>query len=157
MITDVVIGDLCAQQDNNPPILQIKRTHDPITMDGILDEKAWLEADSTGQFNHQFPCDSSLSKLNTVVKATYDDHFIYFAAILYTKNPGTYVVPSLRRDFFEAGIDLFAIILDSFQDQTNAFTFGAIPVGVQREGLVSKGGIPTFESKPIDFTWDNPN
>lgn len=56
---------------------------------------------------------------------------------------------------FEPGIDLFAIILDSFQDQTNAFTFGANPVGVQREGLVSKGGIPTFESKPIDFTWDN--
>ena len=149
------INDGLAQQVNVAPVLQIKRSLEPIKVDGRLDEKAWLEADSTGQFHQQFPFDSSLSRLNTVVRATYDDLFIYFGVKLYTEDPSRYVVPSLRRDFFGSGIDLFAIILDSFQDETNAFTFGTNPAGVQREGLISKGGVPGFEGPPVDFTWDN--
>lgn len=82
-------------------MLLIKRTEVPIKIDGILNEEAWLVADSTGSFHQQFPYDSSLSQLKTVVRATYDDHFIYFAAKLYTKDPEKFVVPSLRRDFLE--------------------------------------------------------
>ncbi|MEQ8423433.1 MAG: hydrolase, partial [Cyclobacteriaceae bacterium] len=85
-------------EDN--PILHIKRAHTPIVIDGLLNEGSWLEADSTGRFHQQFPYDSSLARTNTVVKATYDDNFIYFGAIIYTKDPSKYVVPSLRRDFF---------------------------------------------------------
>lgn len=145
--------ELVAQETENKPVLQIRRAKGAIKLDGILDEKDWLEADTTGRFHQQFPYDSSESKLRTVVRATYDDHFIYFGAVLYTKDPSKFVVPSLRRDFFGPGIDIFAIILDSFQDKTNAFTFGTNPAGVQREGLVSKGGVG-FD-QPVDFTWDN--
>lgn len=144
-----------AQEDNNAPVLPIKRSLTPIKIDGILDETAWLEADSTDQFYQQFPYDSSRSFLKTVVRATYDDHFIYFAAKLYTDTPDKFVVPSLRRDFFGSGIDIFAIIIDSFQDKTNAFTFGTNPAGVQREGLVSAGGVGGDGGPPVDFTWDN--
>lgn len=142
-------------QDNNAPTLYVKKATSAIKLDGVLDEEDWITADSTGQFNQQFPYDSSLSKLTTIVKVTYDDYFIYFGAKLYTKSPDKYVVPSLRRDFFGPGIDIFAIIIDSFQDKTNAFTFGTNPLGVQREGLVSKGGVDDFSGLPVDFTWDN--
>ncbi|MEQ9413436.1 MAG: carbohydrate binding family 9 domain-containing protein, partial [Cyclobacteriaceae bacterium] len=144
-----------AQTDKNAPVLLIKRTDVPIKIDGILNEEAWLGADSTQSFHQQFPYDSSLAQMKTVVRATYDDHFIYFAAKLYTEDPEKFVVPSLRRDFFGGGIDLFAIILDSFQDKTNAFTFGTNPAGVQREGLVSSGGVGGNDGPPVDFTWDN--
>ncbi len=143
------------QDDTQTPVLKIQRARQPIKVDGILDEEAWQLADSTGRFHQQFPYDTSLSVLNSVVRATYDDQFIYFAAKLYTDNPGKYVVPSLRRDFFGSGIDIFTIILDSFQDKTNAFTFGTNPAGVQREGLVSNGGLDTNDGFPVDFTWDN--
>jgi len=146
---------LRAQNDNIAPILMAKKAQHIIKIDGVLDEKDWLEADSTGKFSQQFPYDSSLSKLNTIVKVTYDDNFIYFAAVVYTNDPDQFVVPSLRRDFFGPGLDIFAIIIDSFQDKTNAFTFGVNPAGVQREGLVSKGGIDDFSGMPVDFTWDN--
>jgi len=147
--------DAFAQDDTQNPVLRIQRTKQPIKLDGILDEEAWLIADSTSRFYQQYPYDSSLSKVNTVVRATYDDQFIYFAAVLYTDSPSKYVVPSLRRDFFGQGIDIFAIILDSFQDKTNAFTFGTNPAGVQREGLVSSGGTGGNDGPPVDFTWDN--
>ncbi len=147
--------DATAQNGSIPPVLQIKRSKTLIKLDGILDEADWLEADSTDRFSQQFPYDSSLARTNTVVKATYDDNFIYFGAIIYTKDPSTYVVPSLRRDFFGPGIDLFAIILDSFQDKTNGFTFGTNPAGVQREGLIANGGVGGNDGPPVDFTWDN--
>lgn len=149
------VSEIIAQDNKNAPVLLIKRTEVPIKIDGMLDERAWLEADSTGSFHQQFPYDSSLAQVKTVVRATYDDHFIYFAAKLYTEDPEKFVVPSLRRDFFGGGIDLFAIILDSFQDKTNAFTFGTNPAGVQREGLVSSGGVGGNDGPPVDFTWDN--
>ncbi len=147
--------EVLAQADNVAPVLSIKRSKMPIKIDGFLDEQAWIDADSAIQFHQQFPYDSSFANTQTVVWATYDDHFIYFAAKLYTKTPNKFVVPSLRRDFFGPGIDLFAIILDSFQDKTNAFTFGTNPAGVQREGLVSNGGNSNNDGPPVDFTWDN--
>ncbi len=120
---------------NSPAILNVKRAQGIIKLDGVLDEMDWTQADSTGRFSQQFPYDSSLAKTNTVVKATYDDDFIYFGAIIYTKDPSNYVVPSLRRDFFGPGIDLFAIILDSFQDKTNGFTFGTNPAECNERDL----------------------
>lgn len=147
--------ELLAQDDNKAPILNVKKAKSAIRLDGVLDEADWLEADTASSFNQQFPYDSSKSKLSTLVRVTYDDNFIYFGAVLYTKTPTKFVVPSLRRDFFGPGIDIFAIIIDSFQDKTNAFTFGTNPAGVQREGLVSKGGVDDFSGLPVDFTWDN--
>lgn len=148
-------AELLAQEEVKVPVLSVKKARTAIKLDGILDEADWLAADTTDLFHQQFPFDSSRSVLRTVVKVTYDDHFLYVGAKLYTENPNKYVVPSLRRDFFGPGIDIFAVIIDSFQDKTNAFTFGTNPAGVQREGLVSKGGVGDFSGSPVDFTWDN--
>lgn len=141
------------QDEGSERTLHIKRSKAAIRLDGIIDEEAWQQADSAINFHQQFPFDSSYAKAKTVVRATYDDEFIYFAAICYSDNPGKFVVPSLRRDFRGQGLDLFAIILDTFQDLTNAFTFGTNPVGVQREGLVAAGGAD-FD-RAVDFSWDN--
>ena len=145
--------EVAGQEEKNEPILNIKRSKGIIRLDGILDEEAWHLADSAINFHQQFPFDSSYAKANTVVRATYDDQFIYFSAVCYGDNPSKFVVPSLRRDFRGQGLDLFAIIIDTFQDLTNAFTFGTNPVGVQREGLVAAGGVD-FD-RAVDFTWDN--
>lgn len=141
------------QREKSELNLHISRSRSAIRLDGILDEEAWHVADSATNFYQTFPFDSSYAKANTVVRATYDDQFLYFAAICYSNNPGKFVVPSLRRDFRGQGLDLFAIILDTFQDVTNAFTFGTNPVGVQREGLVAAGGAD-FD-RAVDFSWDN--
>ena len=62
------------------------------------------------------------------------------------------MVPSLRRDFRAGGSDNLTFVFDTFNDQTNAFFFGANPAGVLREGLISNGG-----SGREDFSesWDN--
>ena len=63
-----------------------------------------------------------------------------------------YITPSLRRDFSSRNSDSVTLVLDTFNDGTNAFLFGTNPEGVQREALISNGG----NNFPRDFnrSWD---
>lgn len=63
-----------------------------------------------------------------------------------------YITPSLRRDFSSRNSDSVTLVLDTFNDGTNAFLFGTNPEGVKREALISNGG----NNFPRDFnrSWD---
>ena len=136
-----------------PPQTSIKKATSPITLDGVAAEPAWEEAKVARDYWQTFPMDTSLAQAKTEFRMTYDDDFIYVAAICYkTAESNYFVTPSLRRDFRGSGIDLLTFIFDPFQDQTTAFLFGINPFGVQREGLISNGGAT---SDDFDLSWDN--
>ena len=121
--------------------LFIKKTSEPMNIDGLMDEKAWQEAEVADNFTQYFPFDSSLAIMKTEVRVTYDDENIYvFAKMLNLGKRENYVTPSLRRDFSGRAFDAFSIQLDTYKDKTNAFNFGINPFGVQKEALVSNGG-----------------
>ena len=122
------------------PGLNIHKTTSKVTVDGIMDDVDWKTAEVAKDFKQYFPFDSSYAKVATEVRMTYDDHFIYLFAIMHNLEPRKYVTPSLRRDFRGEANDAFVLVLDTYQDNTNAFQFGVNPFGVQREGLVSNGG-----------------
>lgn len=129
-----------------------KKIDVPIVIDGEIDE-IWAEADSAYNWMQQFPYDSSLAVNQTVAKVLYDDKNVYVLGIMYNATEDrSYVTPSLRRDFRGAANDNFTVIFDTFQDRTNAFSFGINPFGVRREGLVVNGGSGR-ESFSLD--WDN--
>ncbi|GMQ26235.1 hypothetical protein Aoki45_29170 [Algoriphagus sp. oki45] len=132
--------------------IQFKRVNTPIEIDGVI-EKEWAMADSAFNWMQYFPFDSSLAVNQSVAKVLFDDKNIYILGVLYSeKKEKEYVTPSLRRDFRGAANDNFTVIFDTFQDRTNAFTFGINPFGVQREGLVVNGG--TGETS-FSLDWDN--
>ncbi len=138
--------------------LLIKRASTPITIDGIMDEDAWEEADIADGFNQIFPYDSSAALTPTEVRMTYDDDFIYVMAIMYSENPHDVVVSSLRRDYKGDAYDGFTVVLDTYKDKTNAFVFGLNPFGVQREGLITNGGNSSSSNNGVSsfsLTWDN--
>ncbi len=134
------------------PGLNIKKATAKITLDGIMDEVDWQTADIATHFKQYFPFDSSYSKIQTEVRMTYDDHFIYLFAIMHNLGPRKYVTPSLRRDFRGEANDAFTVTIDTYKDRTNAFQFGVNPFGVQREGLISNGGTNTDD---LSLSWDN--
>ncbi len=139
--------------------LLIKRASSPITLDGVMDEPAWAEAQVASQFNQVFPYDTSLAIAPTEVRVTYDDEFIYVIGLMHNLGPRDYVVQSLRRDYRGAAYDGFTVVLDTYKDKTNAFLFGVNPYGVQREGLIVNGGNPTRSrssaNNAFSLTWDN--
>ena len=143
---------LLAQKAGSPQV-RIKRAISPIELDGVADEAAWREADVARDYWQTFPMDTSRATAKTEFRMTYDDKFVYIAAVCYrTTQEDYFVTTSLRRDFRGGGVDLLTFIFDPFQDQTTAFLFGINPFGVQREGLISNGG---NVSEDFDLSWDN--
>ena len=136
----------------SPIGLSIRKANGPITIDGKMEETAWQLADVADHFKQYFPFDSSYAKAQTEVRMTYDDRFVYVFAIMYNLGPRKYVTPSLRRDFRGEANDGFSIVLDTYNDITNAFQFGVNPYGVQREGLISNGGATPED---LSLNWDN--
>lgn len=143
-----LVMNLASSQD-----ITITRANGPIKIDGVMDEMAWLGADSAFDFQQFFPYDTSLAVSQTVARVLYDDQFIYVLGIMKNQEyDRTYVTPSLRRDFRGEANDSFSILIDAFQDNTNAFLFGINPFGVRREGLISNGG---SGDGSFSLDWDN--
>ncbi len=86
------------------------------------------------------------------MKIAFDDQNLYIAAVMENLGPRKYVSTSLRRDFRGEQNDAIVFVMDTFNDKTNAFSFGINPYGVQREGLISNGG---NRSEDLSLAWDN--
>src|SRR6187200_2350 len=139
---------LRAQKKNDAFQLSIKSATSPINIDGIMDETSWLEANVASDFFMVLPMDTSMAKVRTEVRMTYDDQNLYLIATCFHLLPGRYFVESLRRDFAFGKNDNFLLFMDTFDDQTNGFSFGANAAGAQWDGLMYEGG-------KVDLSWDN--
>lgn len=147
LVTAIVSGGN-AQKKNEAYELPISKATAPILIDGIVDEPDWLQSVTATDFFMVTPMDTSRAKVRTEVKLTYDDDNLYLLAICYHALPGPYIVESLRRDFNFGKNDNFLLFMDTFDDQTNGFSFGANAAGAQWDGLMYEGG-------KVDLNWDN--
>lgn len=125
----------------------IRKTTDPIKIDGILDEIMWESAQIATSFSLTRPYDTAQAAYQTEVRLAFDQQFLYVAAKVYQKR-NTYTISSFRRDFEGGTSDVFTINFDTYKDQLNGFQFGVSPLNVQREGLI-------FNGQEIDYSWDN--
>jgi hypothetical protein len=139
---------LLAQKKNEHFRYHIRKASSPIVIDGQLDEKAWLEADSAANFFMITPMDTSLAQVQTTVRMTYDQENIYLIAVCYNALPGPYIVESLKRDFSFVKNDNFLLFMDPFDVRTDGFSFGANAAGAQWDGSMYEGG-------KVDLSWDN--
>ena len=150
LVLMAVLVTASRSQDNS---YKIRKALGAIELDGILDEDDWKLAQVATDFMQYFPFDSVTANSKTEVRMTYDDQFVYFSAKLYNLDrKRKYVTPSLRRDFRGEANDGVTLIIDPFQDNTNAFFFGINPFGVRREGLIVNGG---GQPGDLDLSWDN--
>ena len=113
-----------------------------------MDEAAWQQADAADNFFMVLPMDTSMAKVRTEVRMTYDNNNLYLIATCFHAVPGPYFVESLRRDFVFGKNDNFLLFMDPFDDQTNGFSFGANAAGAQWDGTMYEGG-------KVDLSWDN--
>ena len=133
-------------------IINVQKIDNPITVDGALDEKTWSELEIyANDFQQYFPLDSVSAEDQTNIKMCFDDQNLYIAIECYVQSDD-YTIPTLRRDYRAGGNDNITLLIDPFNDGTNAFMFGTNPNGVQREGLISGGG---NSLNGFDTSWDN--
>ena len=143
------ITPLLCQQNNNAEkksITAYKSGHS-LLLDGKLDEEAWQKADIATDFFMNKPFDTAFASLQTIVRVTFDDQFLYVGAVCYQPR-NEITVSSLKRDFEGGASDVFVINIDPFKDGLNGFHFALSPYNVQREGLIDNG-------QNISNFWDN--
>ena len=137
-----------AQKKNNSFKLHIHKTTEQVVIDGAMNDAAWQEAETAGNFFMITPMDTGRALVNTEVKITYDKENLYIIAICHLPKKGPFMVESLRRDFVFGKNDNFIFALDPFNDLTSGYTFGANAAGAQWDGMLYDGG-------KNDLNWDN--
>lgn len=132
--------------------LAVRKATGTIRIDGLLDESDWVSADvATGMYLN-FPTDTLPANFQTEARVTFDDQFLYIGFVCHDDQTPS-VVQSLRRDFEWSMNDNVGLYFDPYNDYTNGFFFGISPFGVQREGIMSGGGIDPMNN--FNINWDN--
>jgi hypothetical protein len=137
-----------AQKKNANIKYYIHKATDVIKVDGVMNEQSWLKAQAVDKFPMVLPMDTSVSKVPTEVRMTYDENNLYIIAICTKVGDGVDMVESLKRDWNFGKNDNFILFLDTYGDLTNGFAFGASAVGAQWDGTMFDGG-------SVDLNWDN--
>lgn len=139
---------LPAQNINGEASYNIKKAPAPITLDGILDDEAWQQAEKGGGFWQAFPTDTRAAIDTTQFMVSYDDEYLYVGVICYDYLPGKQITTTLKRDFIWPLNDNISFYIDPYNDKSNGFSFQVTPDNVQREGIVTLGG-------EVASDWDN--
>jgi len=127
--------------------INISETSSTINIDGILDEPVWQSADIATNFQRVQPTDTGYAISQTEVKLTYTESTLYIGIICFDSSTGKRPVESLRRDFNFGKNDNFLVFIDTYNDQTNGFSFGVSAAGAQWDGLQANGGT-------VNLDWD---
>ncbi|MBI1723788.1 MAG: carbohydrate binding family 9 domain-containing protein [Gemmatimonadetes bacterium] len=126
------------------------RASEPIRLDGVLDEPAWLAADSITDFRQQEPEEGAPARERTVVRVLTADAGIYIGLWAY-QDPSRIVRSHLRRDADLEEDDFFAFLFDPQRDHRSAYAFA-----VNANGSMADGEVKGPEDVALDWNgiWD---
>ncbi len=136
-------------------LLAVRISH-TISVDGVLDESEWLSAPIAGDFLTYSPTIGEPSAQPTEVRVLYDNHSIYFGAILYESTPDSILVEFTKRDnTSNANTDMFKISLNPYNDGQNIYQFEVSSANVQSD---SKKSVTSSRQNMYmghgDFSWN---
>ena len=133
------------------------RIVEPIVLDGRLDDRLYKDTPPVSDFVQQEPREGQTATEKTEVWIGYDGQALYVGARLWESDPSKRVTSDMRRDANNLyNNDHFSVLIDTFYDRRNGFTFTANSQGgisdyqvTNAEGDVNWNTI--WESKSADF------
>lgn len=128
----------------------IKKADSKIKIDGVLDERAWSEAEKIGISYEWMPGDNIRPPVKSECMVTYDKSKLYVAFRCFDHNPGEIRAHLMDRDSIETFVqdDHVGFMIDTFNDERRGFQFRINPLGVQADAIFSE--LEGYE----DFSWD---
>jgi hypothetical protein len=146
-------GNLCAQDNlNSVPALKAHKIDSRIQLDGLLTETDWQEAPVTSDFRQTQPLEGEPATEKTEVRVIYDNDNLYIGVICFDHEPGRIVAQKLQRDSGVEDDDMFAVLLDTYQDRRNAYYLATNPNGVEEDGQIVDGAF--FTNLDWDGVWE---
>ena len=127
--------------------LEIKRFSPSPNIDGILDEPVWSQATLVSDMHQIEPTEYSEPSQETYVYVYYDDDAFYVGVQLMDSDPESMISNVLRQGERFWSDELFAVMIDSFNDKRNGYRFQVNPNGLRMEAIY-------VNTASADFNWN---
>ena len=121
------------------PLVRPVRVNSPPTIDGRLDDAAWIDAVRISEFVQLQPLDGAPATESTEVYLAYDSTSIYLAFRAQYTDPAIIRANRSDRDTTFRD-DLITVYFDTFLDQQRAYAFSVNAYGVQGDAIVNARG-----------------
>jgi hypothetical protein len=125
---------------NGQLAVTVPRVQGPdIDIDGRLSEAVWAHAAVLSDFTQYEPVEGIPATERTEVRVFYSSDAIYFGLRAYDSEPELMFAHLVERDRSAFADDWIRIMLDTFDDQRQAYVFYVNPLGIQTDGLWIEG------------------
>jgi hypothetical protein len=142
------VPDPAAFTPNKDPIFHITPASTEPKIDGMLDDDLWSRAVKVENFTEIQPGDNIQPEVTTEAYFAYDENNLYVAFVCYENTTNDIRATITDRDAMFSD-DYVGIMIDTFNDQQNAYEFFVNPHGVQ--GDLRRTG--NHEDSSYDAVW----
>jgi uncharacterized protein DUF5916/cellulose/xylan binding protein with CBM9 domain len=132
----------------DPRIVTAVETRTPITLDGVLDDEAWISAEPATDFVQAEPHEGQAATERTSVRLLFDRDALYVGVRCDDALASALIVNDIRKDFTPGEQDTFELLLDTFADRRNGFVFATNPAGAKSDTQIAN------EGRDVNTSWD---
>ena len=149
MLEGVLLLFLVVVKINTPNLFsQVSEPHEVlahkisvnITLDGILDESCWKEAQRINNFTQREMHNGEPSTEKTEVAIVYTAETMYIGVWCYDSDVNGIIAKNMKRDFDYWNDDNFEIIFDTYLDKKNGYVFVINPNGARCDVMTTDEG-----------------
>ena len=127
------------------------KINEEITINGLLDEPVWNNAKAISDFTQFEPVYGQPASFQTEIKVLYDNQMIYFGIQCTDPDPTKISTKVTKRDGEVWEDDAIALVIDTFDDDNNAYFFIVNALGTQQDERWADNG-RTRDTK-FDVKW----
>jgi hypothetical protein len=144
--------DVVARDERGRVTVRAVRLAEPLVIDGRLDDAAYTQVPSIGDFVQQEPREGEPASEKTEIWVLFDERTFYLSARCWDSEPDRIVAKELRRgNTAVSRDDSITLTLDTFYDRRNGFYFQTNTLGAVYEALVTD---ERSENADWDTVWD---
>ena len=154
LMLPALVGGVSAQTRAAPAALEpafLRWSTGPVRLDGVLNDPAWLAADSLSDFTQLDPDEGQPATERTVVRLLGTAEGLYIGLAAYDSVPRRIGRAQLRRDADLSSDDTFTLLLDPQRDRRSGYLFSVNPNGALYDAEILG---PDDTNSDWDGRWD---
>lgn len=137
---------LCPQPASSQPTTQaltagrLEQHEEAPVIDGRVTDPIWQKVPPYTTFTQTDPIEGAPASERTEVRFMIGKGHVYIGIVCYDSDPSRIIVSQAKRDASLNDTDSVIVVLDTFNDNQNAFVFGTNPLGIEYDGQVAREG-----------------
>ena len=117
--------------------IRASRITTPLVIDGRITENIYTQIKSAGDWVQQLPIEGAAATEPSELWVFFDDRNLYISARFTDAEPGHQIATELRRDNMNLiRDDSLSLVIDTFYDRRNGFSFQTSPIGTIRDQAI---------------------